>query len=190
MEAIPTPGLGRAAREPGGRWVAGTPGQAPLDEARVPVGTKLLGTQALRRARGDLGQASDSGHVGLLSFRRQPRPLPLADHLGTERGPRSSCACQGEQTLTPPAGAMTELLYGMGGYGQIGVWTPGRFSNPARARGVAQEMKGQRRPARKLPRRGLVQQPFHRNFILDKSLLCCHCCQAPLLIFSFPRFFS
>src|SRR5262245_11818116 len=39
------------------------------------------------------------------------------------RSHRSSFACQGEQTLAPPAGAMTELLYGRGWYCQICVWT-------------------------------------------------------------------
>ena len=29
---------------------------------------------------------------------------------------------------------------------------------------MSQGMKGQRMPARKLPRSGLVQQPFNRNF--------------------------
>jgi hypothetical protein len=50
------------------------------------------------------------------------------------------------------------------------VWTQVSFSNPARERRVSQGMKGQRMPARKLPRSGLVQQPFNRSFFLNKPL--------------------
>ena len=83
MEDIPPQRLGLEELEPCGRLVAGTPRQAPLDEEMGQVGTNLRWTQAIRRALVELGSASDSGHVGLLSFRSQPLPLHIADHLGT-----------------------------------------------------------------------------------------------------------
>jgi hypothetical protein len=82
-EDIPTPRLGREALEPCGRWVAGTPGQAPLDEELVQVGTHLCWTHAIRSALVARGSARDSGHGGLWSCRSQPLPLPIAEHLGT-----------------------------------------------------------------------------------------------------------
>jgi hypothetical protein len=82
-EDIPTQGLGIEELQSRSRLIAGTPRQAPLDEEVVQVGTNLLWTQAIRRALVELGQAGDSGHIGLLGFRGQPLQLHIADHLGT-----------------------------------------------------------------------------------------------------------
>ena len=83
VEDIPAQGLGREKQQPRRGLMAGTPCQAPLAEEVVQGGTHLLWTQAIRRALGELGSASDSGHVGLLGFRGQPLQLHIADHLGT-----------------------------------------------------------------------------------------------------------
>ncbi len=82
-EAIPAQGLGREKRQPRRGLMAGTPCQAPLAEEVVQGGTHLLWTQAIRRALGELGSASDSGHRGLVGFRGQPLPWPSTDPLGT-----------------------------------------------------------------------------------------------------------
>jgi len=83
VEDIPAQGLGREELQPRSRLIAGTPRQAPLDEEVVQGGTNLLCAQAIRRAVGELGSTSYSGHIGLLGFRGQPLQLHIADHLGT-----------------------------------------------------------------------------------------------------------
>ena len=83
VEDIPAQGLGREKQQPRRGLMAGTPCQAPLAEEVVQGGTHLLWTQAIRRALGELGSASDSGYVGLWGFRGQPLQWPIADHLGT-----------------------------------------------------------------------------------------------------------
>jgi hypothetical protein len=83
VEDIPAKGLSLAELQPRSRLMAGTPRQAPLDEEMVQGGANLLWTQAIWRALGELGSASDSGHGGLVSLRGPPLQWHIMDHLGT-----------------------------------------------------------------------------------------------------------
>src|SRR5215510_6056120 len=55
VEDIPAQGFGIEELQPSSGLIAGTPGQGPLDEEMVQVGTNLLWTQAIRRALVELG---------------------------------------------------------------------------------------------------------------------------------------
>jgi hypothetical protein len=94
-EDIPTQGLGREAREPRSRLMAGTPRQAPFGQEVGQVRPHLLWPSALRGARGALGHTSPSGDIGFWGLRGQPLPWHVADHLGTERCQSRSFACRG-----------------------------------------------------------------------------------------------
>ena len=98
-----------------GPLVAGTPGQAAVDESRGEGRAHRVRAELSGRTAIQLGEACPGSDRGCLRPGGKPLPLPGVDHLGASWGHgRAPLPARGIRTETPPAGAATAPLYGRG----------------------------------------------------------------------------
>ena len=114
-EHLPAEGREREKRASTGPLVAGTPGQAAVDEYRGEGRAQRVRAEVSGRTAIQLGEACPGSARGVLRPGGKPLPLPGVDHLGASWGHgRAPLPARGIRTETPPAGAVTAPLYGRG----------------------------------------------------------------------------